>query len=79
MNYESLNNKKLFYVFIILVVLLIFYGVLFKYLGVDVKNDKIRLLQLFFFEIFIFLILINALNYFFDFDVSHGKNRTDVK
>tara|TARA_B100000963_G_scaffold360371_1_gene391015 strand:+ start:48513 stop:49331 length:819 start_codon:yes stop_codon:yes gene_type:complete len=79
MNYESLKNKKLFYVFIILVVLLIFYGILFKYLGVDVTNDKIKLLQLFLFGIFIFLILINALNYFFDFDVSHGKNRTDVK
>jgi hypothetical protein len=79
MNYESLNNKKLFYVLIILVVLLICYGILFKYLGVDVTNDKIKLFQLFLFGVFIFLILINALNYFFDFDVSHGKNRTDVK
>ena len=79
MNYESFNNKKLFYVLIILGILLVVYGVLFKYLGIDVVDDKVRLFQLFLFGVFIFLILINALNYFFDFDVSHGKNRTDVK
>ena len=79
MNYESLNNKKIFYVLIVLVILLVVYGVLFKYLGIDVADDKVRLFQLFLFGVFIFLILINALNYFFDFDVSHGKNRTDVK
>ena len=38
-----------------------------------------RLFKLGLLGLFTFLILVNGLKYFFDFDIAHSKNRTDVK
>lgn len=75
----DIKEKNLSIVLIILVIIVIIYGILFKYLGVDENNIQMRLFKLGLLGLFTFLILVNGLKYFFDFDIAHSKNRTDVK
>ena len=71
---NELKEKKLFIVFIILVLIVFVYGVLFKYLGVNSQDGRMHFLRLLLLGIFTFLILVNGLKYFFDYDLVELDN-----
>ena len=79
--YDSVNKKFSIdnpMILVVLVVIIILYYVVFKYLGsagVDVpsmpmrENKGIRIIEIIMWALFIFLILVNGLQYFFSLDI----------
>ena len=79
--YDGLNNKLSGAnptILIVISVLVIFYYVVFSSLGVSTQNiapvnqktiESLTATEVFFWAIFIFLVLINGLQYFFDVDI----------
>ena len=68
-NTEDLKNKKLFIILLVLVLIVVVYGVIFKYLGVDSSDKKMHFIKLLLLGLFTFLILVNGLKYFFNFEL----------
>ena len=67
---KGMKQKDMFIVLIVLVVIVLVYGFLFKYLGgIDAGNSSMHLLKIFLLGVFTFLVLVNGLKYFFDYDI----------
>ena len=66
-NTEDLKNKKMFIILLVLVLIVVVYGIIFKYLGVDSSDGKMHFLKLLLLGLFTFLILVNGLKYFFNY------------
>ena len=76
---NELKDKNLFIILIILILIVVVYGVLFSYLGVNSQDGKMHFLRLFLLGIFTFLVLVNGLKYFFDYDLVDNVESVEKK
>lgn len=77
MSTTDLKSKKLFIVLLVLVLIVIVYGILFKYLGANSQDGKMHLLKLVLLGVFTFLILVTGLKYFFNYSLVEEQEESN--
>ena len=77
-NKDDLKNKNLFIILLVLVLIVVVYGLIFKYLGVDSSDGKMHFVKLLLFGLFTFLVLVNGLKYFFNYELVENVEEEKV-
>ena len=77
-NKDDLKNKNLFIILLVLVLIVVVYGLIFKYLGVDSSDGKMHFIKLLLFGLFTFLVLVNGLKYFFNYELVENVEEEKV-